>query len=228
VYVTRLPADHVYTGAEWSDEGVLIEARNWYALGKVRGERAAWDVMQREAPSARAAIGAPPITMAALCPTQCLGPLLQARLNQSSALLLEYCSGARDSLPAAGKCLVDVRDVAHAHIAALAAPPLAQGKGEERYLLIAGSLPWRAIGHVLRETLLRSEEGGGGRGEEGLSGAAAKVPTVVQEGPPSRPQALCSQRRTYHRLGLRYRPMEDSIADAARSLREGGWIKDSP
>ena len=90
VYATRQPADHLYTEADFSDEALLLSTKNYYALGKLRAERRAWDIVLREAPAARAAAGAPPLTMASVCPTQCLGPALHlggpAALSSSAAV----------------------------------------------------------------------------------------------------------------------------------------------
>lgn len=227
VYVGAKPADHVYSEADWSDAGLLEKAGSWYALGKLRAERAAWDfVLSQRHVAARAALvrsgggPCPPLTMAAICPTQCLGPLFEPRLNQSSAFLAAYANGTARSLPAKGKCLVDVRDVAMAHVLACAGgagrPRLSiDGSGRqthpERYLLVAGSMPWRAIGEVIRAALPRG----------------APVPTEVDPGPPSLPQALCSQAASY-RLGVRYRPMEVSIGEAVQSYLEWGLLPLSP
>ena len=216
------PADHVYSEADWSDEGALEAAKSWYALGKTRAERAAWAFVGSEAHAeARRAAGAPPLSLAAICPTQTLGPVLEPAVapsgarrgaNQSSALLLEFMDGSKAALPAKGKCLVDVRDVAEAHaLAALlvAAPAPGAPGGEERYLLVAGSLPWRAIGALLRAAV--------------PAGCGAAVPSAVEAGPPSLPQALCSGAAAW-RLGVRYRPLEDTLADAAASLVAQGYL----
>jgi nucleoside-diphosphate-sugar epimerase/putative methionine-R-sulfoxide reductase with GAF domain len=217
VYVGRGPSDHVYSGADWSDAGLLEAGANWYALGKLRAERAAWDfVLSARHVAARAALPAPPLTMAAMCPTQCLGPLLSPRMNQSSAFLAEYASGAKKTLPAKGKCLVDVRDVAMAHVLAghggggrprLALDGSGRQAAPERYLLVAGSLPWRAIADVLRGALPKGQP----------------IPTQLDSAAPSTPQALCSQLAA-HSLGVRFRPMETSIAEAAQSYVEWGLL----
>jgi nucleoside-diphosphate-sugar epimerase len=100
---------------------------------------------------------------------------------------------------------VDVRDVALAHVlAAEGAPGDARTCG--RFILMAGSIPWRVFCDVLRQTL-----------------PGAPVPTEVEPGPPSAPQALTSCKRTWE-LGLRYRPLEDSIRDCALSVQEKGFL----
>ena len=222
VYVGRQRGDHVYSEADWSDPALLEAAGSWYALGKLAAERAAWAfLLSQRHVAAREALGAPPLTMAAVCPTQCIGPLLAPRLNQSSALLLEYASGARAAVPVKSKCLVDVREAALAHVLACAggggAPRLARdGSGRqthpERYLLVAGSLPWKAITDALRGALPK--------------GSAVPRELEREDAPPCLPQALCSQVAS-HRLGVRYRPMEVSIAEAAQSFLEWGMLEGS-
>ena len=169
------PADHVYSEADWSDEGALEAAKSWYALGKTRAERAAWAFVGSEAHAeARRAAGAPPLSLAAICPTQTLGPVLEPAVapsgarrgaNQSSALLLEFMDGSKAALPAKGKCLVDVRDVAEAH--ALAA--LLEAAGGGGALPAGGGLPalarhWRAAARGGARGLRRggAQRGGGG------------------------------------------------------------------
>jgi len=217
VYNTRAPLDHVYTEDDWSDESLQTEKKSWYALGKTLAEKAAWNFVGSERhKEARKSIDAPPLSLATICPTQTLGPLLEPRLNQSTLFLAEYCNGVKTVLPAAGKCLVDVRDVAMAHVLALApAKVIRNSLGQERYTLIAGSLPWRVIASELRKCLPPE----------------TPIPTMLESETPSYPQALHSTLST-HALGLSYRPMEVSIADSAASLLEfdllPGVLGDSP
>jgi len=62
--------------------------------------------------------------------------------------------------PLQGKCFVDVRDAATAHVLALE-----DGAAEGRYLLIAQSAPWRVFASELRDAV-----------------PWAPVPTVEEEG----------------------------------------------
>jgi nucleoside-diphosphate-sugar epimerase len=106
------------------------------------------------------------------------------------------------------QAFVDVREVALAHILALEGgdSPHAQG----RFMLMAGSIPWHYFAALVSKAL------GPVHG--------ALVPTAVEAGPPPYPQAVFSVKRTYD-LGIRYRPLEDSVADCARSVLEKGFLK---
>lgn len=198
VYVSNKPADYYYTELDWSTEEALEGLA--YHSAKTKAERLAWAMVEDggECALQRDAAGAPRLMLATLCPTQTIGPALGSRLNQSLALLLPYVDGSAKSIPAKGKCLVDVRDVALAHVLAVEGAAAPRNGERERYLLVAGSLPWSAICDIMR-----SVEG-------------ARVPTVRDAGVSS-PQALCSVRGAA-RLGVRFRPLEDSIIDATRSL----------
>jgi nucleoside-diphosphate-sugar epimerase len=203
VYVTRLPHDHVYTERDWSDLEYIRESKQHYAESKVLAELAAWEWMNSVDGQSCG------FTLATICPTQTLGPILQPGLNTSSAGLLDLLDGSKASIPAKAKCFVDVRDVALAHILAMEQGPTVDPvTKQERYILIAGSWPWRAVADFLRPV---------------LAGTCAIILSVVDPGPPAPPQALSSNKRTYD-LGLRYRPIEDTLMDAAMSLVETGLL----
>lgn len=198
VYVTKKPADHYYDETDWSTDDALSGLA--YHAAKTKAERLAWELVEDggECALQRDAADTPRLTLATLCPTQTIGPALGSRLNQSMALLLPYVDGSAKSIPAKGKCLVDVRDVALAHVLAVESAGTPRSGERERYLLVAGSLPWSAICKVIS-----SVEG-------------ARVPAVADAGVSS-PQALCSMRAVW-RLGVHFRPLEDSIIDATKSL----------
>lgn len=207
VYVSSRPADTVYCDDDWSEDAALAAPGFSYHAAKTRAERVAWALVEEggEAARMRDAAGEARLALATLCPTQTIGPLLGRRYNTSSSLLGAFADGSKRSIPRKGKCLVDVRDVAAAHVLAIDSVPAA-GVARERYLLIAGSVPWAAICDTLRRTL-----------------PGAPVPTAVDDGPPAMPQAYSSCRGAW-RLGVRFRPLEESIEDAARSMVEAGHL----
>lgn len=217
IYVSRQPHDHVYSERDWSDLQYIRETKQDYAESKLLAERAAWEWMVSAEGKACG------FTLATVAPTQTLGPILQPYLNQSSAGLLDLLDGSKQSIPCKAKCFVDVRDVALAHVLAMErcvhAPGLPADKplpgpmedpstGQERYLLIAASLPWRAVADLLRPV---------------LAGTCARIPDAVDPGPAPPPQALSSYKRTWD-LGVRYRPIEDTLIDAAKSLLDTGLL----
>ena len=124
-------------------------------------------------------------------------------LNASCASILELLDGSKATLPNKGKCFVDVRDTALAHLLAMAAPAAAG----QRVLMIAGSISWRTVADILRAAL-----------------PGARVPTAVEPGPAPYPQALASTRTAAH-LGVVFTPIEDSLRDCALSLYARGFLE---
>lgn len=213
------PLDHLYSESDWSDEAYMRASGQFYALSKQLAERAAWTFMGCnpdapgcrydsrmagcELPPHRRPGGSAPLDMVSICPTLTVGPVLQPGINESSRQMLEMLSGAKAVLPNRGKCIVDVRDVAAAHVLALDhANPAARG----RICMTAGSLSWRAMAEILRATL-----------------PGAPVPQAVEPGPPPHPQAYVSTRKAVA-LGVRMTPMEESLRDAALSLYARGHL----
>lgn len=204
IYVSRKPADHTYTCKDWSDLEYIRETKQHYAESKYLAEREAWRII-REEQGGRVAAGLAPLTLATICPTQTIGPLLQSKMNQSSSGILELMDGSKKKIPAKTKCFVDVRDVASAHILAMQRTPKTSADEEERYLLISSVMAWRTVCDILR-----------------AAAPGSSVPTEVEAGPVPYPQALSSYKDTWD-LGLRMRPIEDSLTDCAVSLAD--WLK---
>ena len=77
-------------------------------------EREAWRILREEAPASR--LSSHPLRLSTICPTQTLGPLLQPAMNTSCSAILDLLNGSKRSILNKGKCFVDVRDVALAHV----------------------------------------------------------------------------------------------------------------
>lgn len=213
VYVSsRNAADYVYRDSDWSDQTALAAPGFAYHLAKTEAEEEAWHMINgedSEVTKIRDNAGHARIELTTLCPTQVIGPILGNRLNESMALLAAYADGSKTIIPRKGKCFVDVRDVAEAHVRVLFTenPP-------QRVLLVGGSLPWEEVCNILRQNL------------PPLS--TAKVPTVLDTtataaSTPAMPQAYNCQ--VAYKLGVRFRPLSLSIAHAAMSLVEAGILE---
>jgi nucleoside-diphosphate-sugar epimerase len=103
--------------------------------------------------------------------------------------------------------LVDVRDVADAHIRAMATPDAA-GK---RFLAVADgpTTSFLKVADILRER---------------LGPLAARVPT--QEAPgDDLPRPVIHNDRAHEELGWRPRPVETTIVDTAENLRDLGLLE---
>jgi nucleoside-diphosphate-sugar epimerase len=128
---------HVMTEEDWSDEQALISANNWYCVSKVRAERLAWE-MSADGQNFKLAV---------MNPCLIFGPMLQPELNTSSAAVLRFLKGNVEKIPNETKCIVDVRDVAAAHVLAVDSDA-ASGK---RCLLVGGSPSFQEIVGFIRD-----------------------------------------------------------------------------
>jgi dihydroflavonol-4-reductase len=86
-------------------------------------------------------------------PSYVLGPVLSARDDFSSLTMLRrLLNGQMPAVPRLWVCAVDVRDVAAAHVAALALPPAGSAGEERRYVLDNGHGMWMSdIAAMLRK-----------------------------------------------------------------------------
>jgi len=121
--------DHVFSAKDWSPKDLLEEKKSYYALSKVLAEEEAWKIANSEGCTFKLAV---------MNPCLILGPLLdgQPHLNTSSAAVLRYFGA--ETYQQASTSLIDVRDVAKAHIAAAGADLDWSGWGQ-RFVIAAGS-----------------------------------------------------------------------------------------
>ncbi|MCQ0987312.1 NAD-dependent epimerase/dehydratase family protein [Jiella marina] len=117
---------------DWSN----VEAKNIsdYAVSKTEAERAAWD-------AARAA----GLDMVAINPAFVVGPILDDDIGTSARLVSMMMRGKLPAVPNVAFGIVDVRDVAKAHVAALGAP---EAVGH-RFILSSGSLTMMEMGEAI-------------------------------------------------------------------------------
>jgi nucleoside-diphosphate-sugar epimerase len=145
------PHDHgVFTEDDWSVmDGPGMDA---YGRSKVLAERAAWEFVEGE--------GGPELVT--ILPVAVMGPVMGSEISGSNHILQRLLDGAMPAVPNLAIPIVDVRDVASAHVAALTSRDAAG----RRFIVSSGedAIPMLRIGEILREH---------------LGAAASKVPTSV-------------------------------------------------
>ena len=133
----------------WTDLG--DKGSNAYRRSKVVSERAAWDFMAAQGGQTG---------FATVLPSAIFGPVLSGDTLGSVRVVLRLFNGQMPGVPRIGFSVVDVRDLADAHIRAMTTPEAAG----ERFIA-CGEFMWMAdIAKVLRE---------------GLGAAGARAPTRV-------------------------------------------------
>lgn len=133
--VERRP-DAVFTEADWSNPDATLSA---YAKGKTLAERAAWE-LQAALPESRR------FELCAINPVYVVGPSLDGHPNASNEIVRKLVHRELPALPRLYFPLVDVRDVATAHLLAMTNPRAAG----ERFILCAHDVWYTDIAAVLR------------------------------------------------------------------------------
>ena len=210
-------SSQVLTEADWNEKSTL--QRNPYYLSKTMAERAAWTFMEREHPS---------FDLVAMNPFMILGPSLGPGLNVSNKIVADLVNGVYPGILSITWGIVDVRDVAHAHVRA-AEVQAAQG----RYLLVQEPpVSMRTMVGWLREA-------GYGDGTKLPSRAMDNAfgNLLVTLNSYTQPAGVASYLRTHigrvprydagkarRDLGLTLRPTRETVLDTARDLERQGHI----
>ena len=112
------------------------ERASFYAQSKALAERAAWDFIASEGQG---------LELAVINPVGILGPAIIKNVSTSFATVVRPLSGKMPGYPRIHQAIVDVRDVAAAHIEAMLRPEAAG----ERFIVSDEALWLREIGDVL-------------------------------------------------------------------------------
>lgn len=106
-----------------------------YCTGKTLAERAAWDYARANG-----------LRLTTIHPGAIIGPALDEHASISLGLVSGLLAGATPAMPSNGFSVIDVRDVADLHVAALE-NPASEG---ERYLATSDYIPFPGVADILR------------------------------------------------------------------------------
>ncbi len=136
------PQGYVYTEADWNTKSSL-ENNQGYALSKLRAEKAAWAFIEAHKPTSW--------EMVVLNPGLIFGPLLSRHHTEAFSIQFfqQLVTGELPPVKLPWP-VVDIRDVATAHVRAL---QLQEASG--RYLLTSGTLSLREILDTVRDKIWR-------------------------------------------------------------------------
>ncbi|WP_417580185.1 SDR family oxidoreductase [Pelagibacterium sp.] len=125
-----------FTANDWTN----LEGRgvNPYTESKTRAERRAWEIM-REAGREK--------DMAAINPSGIFGPLLDEDPGTSVTLVQRLLNGSVPAAPRIPLAVVDVRDVAEAHLAAM----VSNEAGGHRFPMAHSTMYFKDVAEILRE-----------------------------------------------------------------------------
>ena len=209
------PADRALSEADWNEKSSLT--RNPYYFSKTQAERAAWRFVDEAKPG---------FDLVVVNPFLVIGPSYTKALNESNKMLADMTKGAYPGVLALTWGFVDVRDVARAHVLALATPT---AKG--RYLCAGDILTMRETVAALREALPQAKLPR--LPLDNFAGTALlKLASHMQPaGVGSYLRSHVGRKLSYdnakirRELGLTFRPARAAIADAAADLVKWGHVK---
>ncbi len=139
--------DHVFTEADWTVvDGPGVDA---YGKSKTLAERAAWDFAK----------AAPTPELVTILPVAVMGPALGGEVSGANAIVKRLLDGAMPGIPNVFLPIVDVRDVASAHVLAMETPAAA---GQRFVISSSPAMPMSQVASILHAE---------------LGSAARKVPT---------------------------------------------------
>lgn len=124
-----------YTARDWTNLDGHVSA---YGESKTRAERRAWEIMKTAGRES---------DLAVINPAAILGPLLDEDPGTSAILVVRLLNGSIPASPRIIFAIVDVRDVAEAHVAALTNP----AAGGRRFPMGDRTLSLGEIAEVLRK-----------------------------------------------------------------------------
>jgi nucleoside-diphosphate-sugar epimerase len=128
--------DHMFTEEDWSNvDGPNIDA---YAKSKTLAERAAWEFMRSLGSSSR-------MDLVVINPGLVLGPLLSGEWSSSGEAIKKILDRKVPGIPDLVFPVIDVRDVAATHLAAMTTPSAAG----QRYICALDAVPLREIALIL-------------------------------------------------------------------------------
>lgn len=214
--VTDEPEDRVLTEADWNTRSSLD--RNPYYYSKTMAERAAWAFMEESKPS---------FDLVAINPFMVIGPSVTASLNTSNrVLLIDVLRGTYPGILSLTWGIVDVRDVAEAHIRAMEVPT-ARG----RYLCVGEAMSMRQVVALLRANGYGRDKLPSLSLDSGIATAILKVAAITQ------PKGIGSYLRSHlgrvprydttkirTELGVTFRPAAETILDAVKDLQRWGHL----
>lgn len=204
---------HTFTENDWTVlDGPGVDA---YGKSKTLAERAAWDYMAAE--------GAP-MELTTTLPVAVMGPVMGKDISGSNHLIQTMLEGKMPGFPHLYFPVVDVRDVAAAHILAMKSPAAAG----ERFLLSSGpAMPMKEIGAIIKARLGDAAKRVPTRSIPSFvlrmaAVFAAPVRTIVADLDYAKPISNDKARRV---LGWQPRSSAEAIVAAAESMVKKGLIK---
>jgi len=198
--------EHTYSEADWNpitQQQAVENPPNGYRASKTFAEKAAWDFLEQEKPN---------FSIATMCPPLVLGPIVHYLnsldgLNTSNQRIRDIMLGkAKEEIAPTGTFIwVDVRDLALCHVLAIEK----EAAANKRFFITAGYFSNKEIAQIVGKKYPQYKE---------------VLPTESTPGGdyPSEGVYKIDNSQVKHVLGIKFRGLEESIADTVKSLQAVG------
>ena len=209
-------SDRVLSEADWNVKSTL--ERNPYYLSKTLAEREGWRFIEEEKPR---------FDLVVINPYFVVGPSLGPGLNPSNQLFVDLLGGQYPGIMSLTWGFVDVRDVAAAHILAMENPA---AKG--RYLTAGEDVSMRHMVELLLKLGYDKYKLPRMAMDCAVGDFATKLASYLQ------PKGVGQYLRTHvgrtlrydnskvqNELGLRFRPLQQSVVETIDDLKKWGYVK---
>jgi dihydroflavonol-4-reductase len=195
----------VATEENWSDPAGKDNTP--YTKSKTLAERAAWDYVNGEGAG---------LELAVINPSGVMGPALSKDMSTSLEIAVRLINGKTPGIPNLGFSLVDVRDVAAAHVSAMETPAAAG----ERFIASADFMWFKDAAEVLRAAFPAYDKN---IPKTIVPNFVVKLMAIVQ---PIYKQTVTELGRTRRAsgakatrvLGVTFRPAKEALIASAQSL----------
>ncbi|KAI4366254.1 hypothetical protein MLD38_022149 [Melastoma candidum] len=181
------PKDRVMDETCWSDNDFQRKNERWYAISKTLSESKAVEFGKKGI-----------LDVVTVCPTVCLGPILQSTINSSSEVLINLLKEGEEERENMLRRIVDVRDVADALLLTYEEPEC-----EGRYICTAHMVMTRDLVEKLKSMYP-------GYSYPKRFGAAEDA------------QKMSSEK--LQKLGWKYRPLEETLMDSVQCYQQSGIV----
>ena len=207
--------NHTLTEDDWNTKSSL--ERNPYYFSKVRAEKSAWEFVEKNRPD---------WDLVTINPFLVMGPSLSARLNESPKVVADMLTGKFPAIMPLTWGIVDVRDVATAHVRAMSA-----GQASGRYVCAADVRTMRQVVDHLKRNGFAGSKLPSMSMDSSFGLMLARVLANFQ------PSGVRSYLRTHlgrtprfdnskirRDLGLEFRDVDATVVETARDLVKWGHV----
>jgi len=207
MYRPDRPAEAIIGEHDWTDpEWTLLNA---YMVSKTRAERAVWQHAEARGAADR---------VVTIAPALVLGPALDDEIGTSLGIVKMIVTGENPAHPPTSHPVVDVRDVADLHVAAMTAPDV----GGRRLIASADTLSVPQMADILREALPEHADTIKARvlPDFMVKLLALMVPGLRSLLPDLGVVARADAVYVTELTGVRFRPAREAVAAAGRAIAD--------